>query len=97
VGQAGYPSDPIHRRKAAIFMPPTKIVAATKSTHEGSAVHFVQRTASTATWAAKPRALTLFTSERPLVFELDDLLMAVDGNGNLSPPQTPDPQHRVIF
>jgi len=98
VGQAGYPPDPIRRREGAITVSRTIIVTGTNSTADRGAILFMKRAASSqAHRTAEPRTLTLLASKRPLHFELDDLLVTVDSDGNLSPAETTDAQYRVVF
>jgi len=98
VRQASHPPHPIRRRKAAVAMPRTVIVPAAKSAYEGSPILLVQRAATPITGrAAKPRPLPLLTSERPFLFKLNDLCLAIDGDDDLRPAQTTDPQYRVVF
>ena len=46
-------------------------------------IFFVKESAAPATAAAEPGALTLFTSEAPLLFELHDLCSAAVGKNDL--------------
>ena len=78
-------------------MPGSVVPSAARSACKEAILLVQGTTASIAIRAAKPRTLPLFTSERPFLFELDDLLMTVDGDGDLSLPQTTNTQHRVIF
>jgi hypothetical protein len=48
-------------------------------------------------WAAEPWALALFASERPLLFKLDDLRVAVDGDGDRRSTQATGTQPCVGF
>jgi hypothetical protein len=58
----------------------------------------MKRTASSqAHRTVKPRTLPLLASERPFLLKPDDLDLTVDGDSDLSPAQTTDTQHRVIF
>jgi len=58
----------------------------------------MQRTTPSVTdRTAEPWSLPLPSTECPLLLKLDNLFLTVDGDGNLSPPQTTDPQYRVIF
>ena len=98
MGQAGTPPDPIEAWTALVAMPAAIVIARTEPTDEGCSAYFVKRTTSSiANRTAKPRTLTLLLTERPLLLKLDDLLMAVDDHGNLSPAKTTDTQHRMIF
>jgi hypothetical protein len=74
------------------------IISGTQSTADGSPVLLMQGTTPSVTGrTTKPRTLTLFPTEGPFLLQLDNLGLTVDGDGNLSPPQTTDPQYRVIF
>jgi len=41
--------------------------------------------------------LSASDTERPFHFKLDELGMTVDGDGNLSPAQSADAQHGMVF
>jgi hypothetical protein len=67
---------------------------------DGIHVDYVERTASSVTGrTAKPRTLTLFTSdtERPFLLQLDNLYLTIEGDSDLSPTQTTDAEYRVVF
>ena len=100
MGQASYPPNPIRRREATITVPRTIIVPRAEPTDEGGAILLVQgATASVTGRTAEPRAPPLSASdtERPFHFKLDELGMTVDGDGNLSPAQSADAQHGMVF
>jgi len=98
VGQAAHPRshppDPIRCRSAAITVPGSEIPLGDAKSADENTILFVERPAAAIAsriWAAKPRALTLFTSERPFLRKLDDLLVAIDDDGYLTPTKTADP------
>jgi len=92
MGQAGYPSDLIHRRKITITVSRTVIIPRTEPTDEGCSAYFVKCSASSiASRATKPGTLTLFTSKGPFHLKLDNLGLTVDDDGDLSPTETTDP------
>jgi hypothetical protein len=81
-----------------VAVPGTIVIARAEPTDERGPVLFVQGTTPTiADGTAKPRTLTLLSTERPFLLELDDLCLAVDADGNLSPAKTTNPQYRVVF
>ena|SRR5215471_16094143 len=83
VWQAGYPPDPICRRETAVAVSASVVVSATLPADEGSPIFFVERAATAVTgWAVKPWALALLTTERPFHFQLDDLCMAIERDGD---------------
>ena len=47
--------------------------------------------------ATEPGTLALPAPEGPFLLKLDDLCLAVEGDGDLGSTQATDPQHRVIF
>jgi len=46
---------------------------------------------------AEPRTLPLLTTEGPFLLKLDDLLVTVDGDGDLGPAEAADAQHGMVF
>jgi len=78
-------------------MPRTVIVVWAAKSADEYAILFVEDAGAYAAAAAEPGALALLSSERPFLLELDNLLMAVEGDSDLSPPQAADAQHWVIL
>ena len=70
---------------------------AAEPTDEGARAFVEEATTPIALRAFEPRALALLSSERPLLLELDDLGLTVEGNDDLGSAQTTDAQYGVVF
>jgi len=78
-------------------MPAPVVVAGAEPAHEGAVLLVQGATTSITDRAAEPGTDALPASEGPFLLELDDLGVAVEGDGNLRPAQASDVQHRVVF
>ena len=84
MGQAGYPPHPIKRRAGAVAMAAPVIISGAEPTDEDAVLLVQGATASIAVRATEPWPSPLPASgtEGPLLLELDDLRLAVEGDGD---------------
>jgi len=73
------------------------IVAGAGPTDEGAVLLMQDATASVAVWTAEPWTLALPASKGPLLLKLDDLCLAVAGDGDLGSAQATSADDGVVF